>query len=67
MTAFTDQKIDLASGPVHFVKGGDGPALLHLHSAAGPRLSPAIEKLAAKHTFLCRRCRVSTARPRMQA
>lgn len=51
MTAFTDQKIDLASGPVHFVKGGDGPALLHLHSAAGPRLSPAIEKLAAKHTI----------------
>ena len=51
MTAFIDQKIDLASGPVHFVKGGSGPALLHLHSAAGPRLSPAIEKLAAKHTI----------------
>ena len=50
MAAFSEQKIDLSTGPVHFLKGGAGPALLHLHSAAGPRLSPAIEKLSAKHT-----------------
>jgi pimeloyl-ACP methyl ester carboxylesterase len=51
MTKFSEEKIDLATGPVHFLKGGSGPAILHLHSAAGPRLSPAIEKLAGKHTI----------------
>jgi len=48
---FVEQKIELSTGPVHFLKGGAGPALLHLHSAAGPRLSPAIEMLSAKHTI----------------
>jgi pimeloyl-ACP methyl ester carboxylesterase len=50
MTKFNEEKIDLPTGPVHFLKGGSGPAIIHLHSAAGPRLSPAIEKLSAKHT-----------------
>ena len=51
MTSFVEQRIDLSRGPVHFVKGGTGPALLHLHSTAGPRLSPAIERLTIKHTI----------------
>lgn len=51
MTNFIEQTIELSTGPVQFLKGGAGPALLHLHSAAGPRLSPAIEKLSAKHTI----------------
>lgn len=51
MTQFSEQTIELATGPVHFLKGGAGPAILHLHSAAGPRLSPALEKLAIKHTI----------------
>jgi pimeloyl-ACP methyl ester carboxylesterase len=48
---FIEQKIDLPTGPVHFLKGGSGPAILHLHSSAGPRVSPALEKLALKHTI----------------
>ena len=51
MTVFNEQKVVLATGPVHFLKGGNGPAILHLHSAAGPRLSPTIERLSAKHTI----------------
>jgi pimeloyl-ACP methyl ester carboxylesterase len=51
MSDFSEQKIELSTGPVHFLKGGTGPALLHLHSAAGPRLSPAIQRLAFKHTI----------------
>jgi pimeloyl-ACP methyl ester carboxylesterase len=48
---FSEEKIELATGPLHFLKGGSGPAILHLHSAAGPRVSPALEKLALKHTI----------------
>jgi pimeloyl-ACP methyl ester carboxylesterase len=51
MNSFVEQKIDLSTGPLHFLKGGTGPALLHLHSAAGPRVSPALERLAGKHTI----------------
>jgi hypothetical protein len=50
MSNFVEQKIELTTGPLHFLKGGAGPALLHLHSAAGPRVSPAIERLAVKPT-----------------
>jgi len=48
---FSEEKIDLATGPVRYLKGGSGPAILHLHSAAGPRVSPALERLALKHTI----------------
>ena len=51
MSKFFEEKIDLAAGTLHYLKGGAGPAILHLHSAAGPRLSPAIETLAVKHTI----------------
>jgi pimeloyl-ACP methyl ester carboxylesterase len=50
MTSFVEQRIELSTGALHFLRGGAGPALLHLHSAAGPRVSPALERLALKHT-----------------
>lgn len=52
MTNFSEHTAELPTGPVHYLKGGTGPAIVHLHSAAGPRLSPAIELLARKHTVL---------------
>jgi pimeloyl-ACP methyl ester carboxylesterase len=51
MSNFAEKTIKLSSGPLHFLKGGTGPALLHLHSAAGPRVSPTLERLAGKHTI----------------
>ena len=47
---FTEHKIDLTSGPLHYRKGGSGPPLLHLHSSGGPRVSRVIERLAQRHT-----------------
>ena len=41
---------ELASGPVHYQKGGSGPPILHLHPSAGPRITPVIEQLAQRHT-----------------
>jgi pimeloyl-ACP methyl ester carboxylesterase len=51
MANFSEATIELSTGPVTHLKGGSGPAILHLHSAAGPRLSPMIELLAARHTI----------------
>jgi pimeloyl-ACP methyl ester carboxylesterase len=48
---FTEHTIDLPSGPVHYLKGGSGPPLLHLHPSAGPRISPVIERLSGRHTL----------------
>src|SRR5205085_6452236 len=47
---FTAHIAELSSGPVHYRKGGNGPPILHLHPAAGPRLTPVIELLARRHT-----------------
>jgi len=47
---FTAHVAELPSGPVHYQKGGSGPPILHLHPAAGPRLTPVIEMLAKRHT-----------------
>ena len=47
---FTAHIAELSSGPVHYQKGGSGPPILHLHPAAGPRLTPVIELLARHHT-----------------
>lgn len=47
---FTGHKAELSSGLVHYRKGGSGPPILHLHPAAGPRLTPVIERLAGRHT-----------------
>jgi pimeloyl-ACP methyl ester carboxylesterase len=48
---FTAHTINLDSGPVHYQKGGSGPPILHLHPSAGPRITPVIEQLAARHTL----------------
>jgi pimeloyl-ACP methyl ester carboxylesterase len=48
---FTEHTADLSSGPVHYQKGGSGPPILHLHPAAGPRITPVIAKLAERHTM----------------
>lgn len=49
-TSFKQHTIDLDSGRLFYLQGGDGRPLLHLHSAGGPRVSPAIELLAQRHT-----------------
>ncbi|MBV8841037.1 MAG: alpha/beta hydrolase [Alphaproteobacteria bacterium] len=48
--SFTPHVAELASGPVHYQKGGSGPPILHLHPSAGPRLTPVIAQLAARHS-----------------
>jgi pimeloyl-ACP methyl ester carboxylesterase len=48
---FTAHTINLDSGPVHYQTGGSGPPILHLHPAAGPRITPVIGELAARHTL----------------
>jgi hypothetical protein len=40
---------DLSSGPCT-TEGRQRAAILHLHPAAGPRLTPVIERLAQRHT-----------------
>jgi len=47
---FTEHTADLPSGPVRYLKDGSGPTILHLHPAAGPRVSPVVERLAQRHT-----------------
>jgi pimeloyl-ACP methyl ester carboxylesterase len=47
---FTAHVAELSSGPVHYQKAGSGPPILHLHPAAGPRITPVIAELAARHT-----------------
>ena len=48
---FTAHTAELSSGPVHYQTGGSGPPILHLHPAAGPRISPVVERLTARHTM----------------
>lgn len=47
--AFTEHTVVLDSGPVTYLKGGEGRPILHLHSAGGPRVSPAIAMLARRY------------------
>jgi pimeloyl-ACP methyl ester carboxylesterase len=49
--AFTEHRIDLDTGPVLYLKGGQGRPLLHLHPAGGRRVTPAIAQLARRHTI----------------
>jgi pimeloyl-ACP methyl ester carboxylesterase len=48
--SFEEHRIDLDSGPVLYLKGGQGRPLLHLHPAGGRRVTPAIAALARRHT-----------------
>ncbi len=52
MTTIVHSETDHAmpSGPLRVRKAGTGRALVHLHSAAGPRISKVIEALADHHT-----------------
>jgi pimeloyl-ACP methyl ester carboxylesterase len=51
MTAidFIERETALSSGPLRVRTGGSGTPLVHLHSAAGPRVSPVVRALAARH------------------
>ena len=49
--AFAEHRIELDSGPVIYLKGGEGPPILHLHPASGPRVTPVTRMLAHRHTF----------------
>jgi pimeloyl-ACP methyl ester carboxylesterase len=48
---FGARQVDLDSGPLAYLTGGDGRPLLHLHSSGGPRISPVTERLALRHTI----------------
>ena len=47
--AFTERDFTLSTGVLRVRSGGEGRPIVHLHSAAGPRISPVIEKLAQSH------------------
>lgn len=47
--AFREETVDLPTGPLHVWRAGEGPPLVVLHSAAGPRPSPVMHALAARH------------------
>jgi pimeloyl-ACP methyl ester carboxylesterase len=49
--AFTEHHVDLNTGPVTYLKGGEGPPILHLHPAGGPRVTPVTQMLARRHTY----------------
>jgi pimeloyl-ACP methyl ester carboxylesterase len=49
--AFSEHHVELDSGRVTYLKGGEGRPILHLHPASGPRVTPATQMLARRHTF----------------
>jgi pimeloyl-ACP methyl ester carboxylesterase len=49
--AFTEHNVDLDSGRVAYLKGGEGRPILHLHPAGGPRVTPVTRMLARRHTY----------------
>jgi pimeloyl-ACP methyl ester carboxylesterase len=51
MSPFTEQRIELASGPLTLRKAGAGSPILHLHGTGGPNFSPMLEALAQRHTI----------------
>jgi len=50
-TSFKEQHVELDSGRLVYLRGGEGRPILHLHSAGGPRVSPAIERLGKRHSI----------------
>jgi pimeloyl-ACP methyl ester carboxylesterase len=48
---FEEYRVELDTGPVFYLKGGEGRPLLHLHPAGGRRVTPAIASLARRHTL----------------
>jgi len=49
--AFTRTELKLKSGTIACHVGGSGRPIVYLHSAGGVRLSPALDKIAEKHTL----------------
>ena len=49
--AFTEHTVVLDTGRVTYLKGGEGRPILHLHPAGGPRVTPAMQILARRHTI----------------
>jgi pimeloyl-ACP methyl ester carboxylesterase len=45
-----EERIDTAVGKVQLFRGGDGPPLVYLHSAAGDTVHPDLEDLADDHS-----------------
>lgn len=46
---FSEKDVALSTGPLRVRVGGTGRALVHLHSAAGPRISKVVEAYADHH------------------
>src|SRR5262245_27896976 len=49
--AFTEHHVELDSGRVTYLRGGEGRPILHLHPAGGPRVTPVTRMLAHRHTY----------------
>jgi pimeloyl-ACP methyl ester carboxylesterase len=49
--SFAEHRVTLDTGPVTYLKGGEGPPILHLHPAGGPRVTPVSQVLARRHTY----------------
>ncbi len=47
---FELKRVELPKGPLDYYRAGQGPALLYLHSAGGPRLTEPLRRLTEKHT-----------------
>lgn len=50
---FGERDVALPTGSLRIREAGEGRPLLHLHSAAGPRLSPVVLRLTEKHRVIC--------------
>jgi len=50
---FVQRDVALPAGTLRVSEAGTGRPLLHLHSAGGPRFSPVVVGLTAKHRVIC--------------
>ncbi len=50
-TRFRELQVGLDSGPLHYIHGGEGRPILHLHSSGGPRITAVTDDLARRHTI----------------
>ncbi len=49
---FNTRDVTLSAGPLRVREAGEGRPLLHLHSAAGPRVSPVVSALTKRHRVI---------------
>src|SRR5262245_19088629 len=49
--SLTEHHVELDSGRVTYLKGGEGRPILHLHPAGGPRVTPVTQVLARRHAY----------------